>query len=44
MEAANAFVPHFIADFNARFAKPPKNNFNAHRPLRKDEDLDKILT
>ncbi|MCX8567340.1 MAG: Transposase [Glomeribacter sp. 1016415] len=43
-EAANAFVPHFIADFNVRFAKPPKSDFNAHRPLRKDEDLDKILT
>lgn len=44
MEAANAFVPHFIADFNVRFAKPPKSDFNAHRPLRKDEDPDMILT
>ncbi len=43
-EAANAFAPHFIADFNARFAKPPKSSFNAHRPLREDEDLDIILT
>ncbi|KAG0277226.1 hypothetical protein BGZ96_002952 [Linnemannia gamsii] len=43
-EAANAFVPHFIADFNARFAKPPKSDFNAHRPLREDENLDTILT
>ncbi len=30
-EAANALVPHFMADFNARFAKPPKSDFNAHR-------------
>ncbi|KAG0008613.1 hypothetical protein BGZ81_003984, partial [Podila clonocystis] len=43
-EAANAFAPHFIADFNARFAKPPKSSFNAHRPLREDENLDTILT
>ena len=43
-EAANAFVPHFIADFNARFAKPAKSDFNAHRPLRDDEHLDTILT
>ncbi|MFC0696083.1 ISNCY family transposase [Paraburkholderia humisilvae] len=43
-EAANAFVPRFIADFNARFAKPPKSDFNAHRPLRADENLDIIMT
>ncbi|MFM0306157.1 ISNCY family transposase, partial [Paraburkholderia sediminicola] len=43
-EAANAFVPHFIADFNARFAKPPKSDFDAHRLLRVDENLDTVLT
>ncbi|WP_298235635.1 ISNCY family transposase [uncultured Azohydromonas sp.] len=43
-EAANAFVPHFMADYNARFAKPPRSTFDAHRPLRSDEDLDAILT
>ena len=42
--AANAFAPHFIADFNARFAKPPQRDFDAHRPLRADEDLDLIFT
>lgn len=44
MEAANAYAPSFIADFNRRFAKPPRNNFNAHRPIRSDEDLDCIFT
>lgn len=39
LEAANAFAPHFIADFNARFAKDPRSDFDAHRPLRTDEDL-----
>ena len=43
-EATNAFVPHFIANFNARFTTPPKRDFNAHRPLRDDEHLDTILT
>jgi hypothetical protein len=43
-EAANAYAPHFIADFNGRFGKVPKSTFNAHRPLRDDEDLDAILT
>ncbi|KAG0092159.1 hypothetical protein BGZ92_010663 [Podila epicladia] len=37
-KTANAFAPHFIADFNARFATPHKRSFNAHQPLREDED------
>lgn len=41
---ANAYAPSFIAAYNARFAKPPKSDFNAHRPLRDDEDLDMLLT
>jgi len=44
MEAANAWAPAFIAAYNARFAKPPRSTFDAHRPLRADEDLDAILT
>ncbi|CAJ0901343.1 ISNCY family transposase ISBcen27 [Ralstonia mannitolilytica] len=43
MEAANAFVPAFMADFNARFAKLPRSDFDAHRPLRGDEDLARIF-
>jgi hypothetical protein len=42
--AANAYAPAFMASYNARFAKPPRSNFDAHRPLRDDEDLDAILT
>ena len=41
---ANAYAPCFIAAYNARFAKPPKSEFDAHRPLRADEDLDLLLT
>jgi transposase len=44
MEAANTYAPSFMAAYNAHFAKPPKSVFNAHRPLRDDEDLDAILT
>jgi transposase len=44
MEAANAYAPAFKATYNARFAKPPRSTFDAHRPLRDDEDLDTILT
>ena len=43
-EAANAFAPHFIADFNARFAKAPLREFDAHRPVRADEDLNLLFT
>jgi transposase len=41
---ANAYAPSFIAMYNERFAKPPRSDFNAHRPLRSDEDLDVLLT
>jgi hypothetical protein len=44
VEAANAYAPSFMAAYNARFAKPPKSEFDAHRPLRADEDLDLLLT
>src|SRR6516165_3838291 len=36
----NAFLPAFIADYNARFAKAPVNHKDLHRPLRAGDDLD----
>jgi len=44
VEEANAWVPSFMAAYNARFAKPPKSGFDAHRPLRDDENLDLLMT
>ena len=44
LAAANAYAPAFMATYNAHFAKPPRSTFDAHRPLRDDEDLDAILT
>ena len=43
-EAANEFAPHFITDFNRRFAKPAQRDHDAHRPVRADEDLDLIFS
>jgi transposase len=43
IEAANAFMPRFIADYNARFAKEPRDAHNAHRALRADEALDRVF-
>src|SRR5271165_2183770 len=36
----NALLPAFIADYNTRFAKPPANDKDLHRPLRAGDDLD----
>jgi hypothetical protein len=44
IEAANAYACAFMAAYNARCAKPPPSPFDAHRPLRDDENLDTILT
>jgi transposase len=44
MAAANAYAPCFIANYNRRFSKPPHNEWDAHRSLRQDEDLELIFT
>jgi hypothetical protein len=44
VDEANAWAPCFMAAYNARFAKPPKSGFDAHRPVRCDENLDLVLT
>src|SRR5215472_15960347 len=36
----NALLPAFMADYNARFAKPPANQKDLHRPLRAGDDLE----
>ena len=43
-EVANAFLPEFVADYNERFACEPRSTHDAHRPVRDDEDLDRIFT
>lgn len=44
LEQANAYLPEFIAAYNARFAVAPRSTESAHRSLGKGEDLDRILT
>ncbi|PSU36502.1 ISNCY family transposase [Photobacterium lutimaris] len=44
IEQANAWLPDFIADFNRRFAKPPRYPKDMHRPLRESaEELNDIF-
>lgn len=42
MEAANAYLPEFVANHNARFAVAPASSENAHRPITQ-ERLDAAL-
>lgn len=38
MDAANAFLPGFMARYNARFAKVPRRAENLHRPMNIEPD------
>src|SRR5437588_6172718 len=44
VETANAFLPAFVADYNARFAKEPRLAEDLHRPAPGAADLDEIMT
>ena len=43
MQEGNAYLPEFIADFNARFAVQPRSSLDAHRPMQAHQNLDQIL-
>lgn len=43
MEAANAFVPTYIAAHNARFARQPANAKDLHRPLEARHDVESSM-
>jgi len=44
IEAANAFSPEFIVDYNRRFARTPRSEHDAHRPLQPSDDLARVLS
>ena len=44
IDAANAFMPTYVAAYNAMFAKVAREAYDAHRPIRGDEDLNLIFT
>lgn len=43
IEAANAFLPGFVANYNARFAKVPAHEKDLHRLIDPRQDLDEVL-
>ena len=44
MEDGNAFLPTFLADYDARFAKAPFNDKDLHRPMLPQDRLDEAFT
>ena len=44
VDAANAFAPEFIADYNRRFARAPRSEHDAHRPLQPSDDLARVFS
>ncbi|MDW1257598.1 ISNCY family transposase [Klebsiella pneumoniae] len=44
VDAANDFADEFMADYNRRFAKAPRLDFDVHRPLETDDDLVAFFT
>jgi transposase len=43
MESANVYLGEFCADYNRRFGVQPRSDFDAHRALREQDDLARIL-
>jgi hypothetical protein len=43
VEAANAWLPGFVEDYNKRFGRAAANAKDLHRPLTQADDLDEIL-
>ncbi len=42
--SANAFAPEFVADYNRRFARAPRSEHDAHRPLQPADNLNRIFS
>lgn len=44
IDAANDYADEFMTDYNRRFAKSPRHDFDVHRPLENDDDLATYFT
>ena len=40
---ANVFLPEFLAQYNARFGKPPRSDEDAHRPISAASPLEDVF-
>lgn len=41
---ANAYMPEFMADYNAKFGKEPRNDKDMHRPFSEHDRLDGAMS
>ena len=44
IEETNAFAEGYIVDYNRRYSKVPRHDFDVHRSLETDDDLNLILS
>ena len=44
IDDANRYLPEFIEEFNKKFSKEPRGQYDAHRPLDSGYDLERTLT
>ena len=44
LEEANRYLEEFIKEHNKKFSKEPRGQFDTHRPIDSDCDLERILT
>lgn len=44
VDVANEYADEFMDDYNRRFAKAPRHDFDVHRPLAHDDDLAAFFT
>lgn len=44
LEDANRYLLEFVEEFNKKFSKEPRGQYDAHRPLDAGYDLERILT
>jgi transposase len=42
--AGNDYLPEFMDDYNRRFGREPQSPHGVHRPVRDEEDLERIFT
>ncbi len=43
MKEANEFLSEFIEEYNRKFGKESRSSEDAHRPLRKEDDLERLF-
>jgi hypothetical protein len=43
IEDANRYLPSYIEEHNKKFGKGPRDEENAHRPMREQDDLERIF-